>query len=251
MTTDRRYTGSLRHARFVEADLAGASFRNCNLSDVTIASSYLANVRVSGVIDTVLINGIDVTGFVAAELDRRHPERVRVRGMRTADDYRAMWRGIETLWSVTRERAERLPEPVRHERVDEEWSFVETLRHLVFATDLWASHMVLGEPKPYHPLGLPPTDFPPEDRAALGIDAEARPSYAEVMAARADRMARVRAIVATLTDDDLERLSTGALPAAWEEPLQPVGECLRVVMEEEVEHHRYTTRDLAALEARR
>ena len=30
-----------------------------------------------------------------------------------------------------------LPPDLLHERVDDEWSFIETLRHLVFATDAW------------------------------------------------------------------------------------------------------------------
>jgi hypothetical protein len=38
-------------------------------------------------------------------------------------------------------------------------------------------------------------------------------------------------------------------PGYPEEP-RVVGECLGVVMEEECEHHRFATRDLAVLEAR-
>ena len=34
---------------------------------------------------------------------------------------------------------------------DEEWSFVETLRHLVFAMDKWFTVPVVGEP--FHPIG--------------------------------------------------------------------------------------------------
>jgi DinB superfamily len=146
-------------------------------------------------------------------------------------------------------RAERPPEAARHERVDEEWSFVETLRHLVFATDLWAGHVILGDPQPYHPLALPPTDYPPADAAVLPLDRDARPSYPEVLAARADRQAQVRGIVDRLTDDELDRICPGRLPAAWAEPPQPVRECLQVIMVEEVEHRRYAERDLAVLAA--
>jgi hypothetical protein len=71
-----------------------------------------------------------------------------------------------------------------------------------------------------------------------------------VLAARNDRLAVVRGIVDQLTDDELTRTSKGQLPAAWEEPPPPLHECLRVVMEEEIEHRRYAVRDLAALEAR-
>ncbi len=117
-----------------------------------------------------------------------------------------MWDTIERLWADTVARAERLPEPARHERVDGEWSFVETLRHLVFIADSWASRTILDEPMPYHRLGLPQTAYAPADAEALGMDLDERPSYAEVMEARADRMALVRGIVDGLTDGDLGRI---------------------------------------------
>jgi DinB superfamily len=33
-----------------------------------------------------------------------------------------------------------------HESVGGEWSFIETLRHLVFATDSWIRRAILGDP---------------------------------------------------------------------------------------------------------
>ena len=41
------------------------------------------------------------------------------------------------------------------ESVDGEWSFLETLRHLVFATDRWITGPVLDDADPFHRLGLP------------------------------------------------------------------------------------------------
>jgi hypothetical protein len=170
--------------------------------------------------------------------------------MATADDYRAMWDTIERLWSDAVARARRLPEPARHERVDDEWSFVETLRHLVFATDAWASRTVLDDPMPYARLGYTRTGYPPEDVAATGVDLDARPSFDEVMEVRADRMAVMRRIVDGLTDDELERLCARAPGPGYPEEPRTVGRCLRVVMNEECAHHQYAVRDLAALEAR-
>lgn len=250
MAAEYAHTDEFRGTRFTDVDLAGARFRACDLSGVRILSARLTDVRIGGDIDRLIVNDVDVTAYVAAELDRRHPERVRVRELRTAGDHRAVWAVLERLWAETVTRAERLPEAARHERVDEEWSFVETLRHLVFATDLWAGHMILGDPAPYHRLAMPPTDYPPEEDAALDLDRAARPSYAQVLAARAERMALVRGIVDGLTDDDLDRICPGRLPEAWQEPPQPVRECLRVIMQEEVEHRRYAERDLAVLATR-
>ena len=96
-----------------------------------------------------------MTNFVNAELDRRHPERVQFREGQTADDVRAIWDTIERLWAQATERAGRLPAAAVDQRVNEEWSFAQTLRHLVFITDAWASRTVLDEEMPYHPLGLP------------------------------------------------------------------------------------------------
>jgi hypothetical protein len=250
MTAAYEHTDAFRGASFTGADLTGARFRDCDLRQVKIVDSWLTDVNVSGLVGNFVVNDVDVTAFVEAELDRRHPARAQVRQMQTADDYRAMWDTIEELWSDTVARAEQLPEPARQERVDDEWSFVETLRHLVFATGAWASRTVLDEPMPYHRLGLPHSSYPPADAVTLGIDLEARPSFREVLDVRADRMALVHGIVASLTDTELERMCPRAPAPGYPDEPRSVGRCLRVVMKEECEHLRYAARDLAVLEAR-
>jgi hypothetical protein len=250
MPAEYQNTDAFRGARFTTADLSGATFRDCDLSRVKIVDTFLVDVNISGLIRNVVVNDVDVTAYVEGELDKQHPERVQIRQMRTADDFRAGWDTLERLWSDTVARFERLPEPARHERVDDEWSFVETMRHLIFATDAWASRTILDEPMPYHRIGLLHTNYPPADAAALGVDLDARPSYAEVMAVRADRIALVRGIVDGLTDAELERSCTRAPAPGYPEEARTVGRCLRTVMGEECEHRRYLMRDLAVLEAR-
>ena len=249
MAAEFHDTDEFRGARFTDVDLTGARLRACDLRQVKIVDSWLGEVNLSGLIDNVVVNDVDVTAYVEAELDRRHPERVQVRGMRTAADYRAMWDTIEQFWAATVARAERLPESARHERVDEEYSFAETLRHLVYATDAWVGSTVLDLARPYHRLGVPNTSYPDEDAAALGIDLDARPSFAEVIEVRADRMALVRGIVDGLTDTGLERRCSRAPAPGYPAESRSVGRCLSVVMREECEHHRYAVRDLAVLEA--
>jgi DinB superfamily/Pentapeptide repeats (8 copies) len=241
---------AFRGARFMVADLTGARFTDCDMSQVKIVDACLVNVDVSGYLSNLTVNGVDVTAFVDAELDRRHPERVQLRQMETADDFRAMWDTVERLWSDMVARAGRLPEPALQERVDEEWSFVETLRHLVYITDSWASRTVLDEPMPYHRLGLPQTAYAPKDATALGMDIDARPSFAEVMTARTDRMALMRGLVGALTESELGRLCTRSPAPGYPEEPRLARECLEVVMEEECEHLRFAGRDLAVLEAR-
>jgi hypothetical protein len=250
MTADYRDTDEFRDARFTHVDLSGATFRDCDLRRVKIVDSWLTDLKVSGEFGNVRVNDVDVTGYVEGELDRRHPERVQVREMRTADDYRAAWATLERLWAQTISRAERLPEPMLHEQVDDEWSLVQTLRHLVFATDAWVRRAVLDEPAPYHPLGLTHTGCPPDVAAALGIDLTADPSYAEVLSVRADRLRRVHDVVDALTGAALDRTTTQSPTPGHPEQVRTVGYCLRVTMTEECEHRRYAERDLSVLEAR-
>lgn len=249
MAAEYDHADAFRDASFTSADFSGATFRDCDLRRVKITDSWLVDVRVSGFVENFVVNDVDVAAFVESELDRRHPERVQLRAMQTADDYRAMWATIDQLWSATIARSWRLPEAALHLRVDDEWSFVETLRHLVFATDAWAGRTILDEPMPYHPLGLTHTGYPPADAAAIGIDLDARPSLAEVTEVRANRMELVRALVEGVTDTDLQRACPRLPAPGYPEETRTVGRCLRVVMTEEVEHRRYAVRDLAVLEA--
>ena len=239
-----------RGARFTVADLTGARLVDCDLSQVKIVDSWLVDVDISGYLSNVVINGVDVTGYVEAELDRRYPERVQLREMRNADDFRAMWATIERLWASTLVRAQRLPESALYERVDEEWSFVETLRHLVYITDSWASRTILDEPNPFHTWAIPQTAYAPADAAAVGMDLQARPTLAEVLTVRAERTAIVARILDGLSDAELGRLCSRSPAPGYPEEERRVAECLAVVLEEEVEHHRFAVRDLGRLEAR-
>jgi hypothetical protein len=239
-----------RGARFDVADLRGARFTDCDLTGVTIRDGWLVNVSISGYLCNVTVNDVDVSEFVSTELDRRHPERVQFREGQTADDVRAMWDTIERLWAQAIERAGRLPAAALTQQINEEWSFAQTLRHLVFITDAWASRTVLDDEMPYHPLGLPQSWYPAADAAALGIYVTAQPGYAEILVARADRMAVMRRIVAALTDDGLGRLCPRSPAPGYPDEERTVVDCVSVVMDEEIEHYRFAVRDLAVLEAR-
>jgi hypothetical protein len=239
-----------RGATFMVGDLRQTRFVDCDLTGAKIVDGCLIDVDISGYVSNLMVNGIDVTEYVEAELDRRHPERVQLRNIQNADDFRAMWATTERLWSELTARAERLPESVRHERVADEWSFVETLRHLVFITDSWVSRTILDQERPFHPLALPQTAYAPADAAALGMELDAKPSYAEVLEARADRVAVVHGVLDGLTNAELGRLCLRSPAPGYPEEERPVGGCLGVLMEEECEHYRFALRDLTILEAR-
>jgi hypothetical protein len=61
-------------------------------------------------------------------------------------------------------------------------------------------------------------------------------------------MAVMRRIVEHLTDDQLERPCARSPAPGYPDEPRTVGRCVRAVMTEECEHHRYTVRDLAVLE---
>ena len=157
------------------------------------------------------------------------------------DGLAAAWQRNAGSWAATVARARGLPEPQLHERVDGEWSFAETVRHLVFVTDVWICDVVEELPSPYHPWGLPP-DFAAAGAAALGIDVGAEPSLDEVLAVRAERMAHAERAFHGLTADGLTRR------CAPREGQFTVAGALQTVLFEEWAHEQYATRDLARLE---
>jgi len=236
-------------SRFEEVDFSGSWFHNVYFQDVVMRGVWLERVEIDGELRSVVLNGVDVVPLVQAELDRRDPDRVLVRATDAAG-YRAAWDMLERRWGDTVTRARALPEELLHERVDREWSFIETLRHLVFATDAWVLRAYLGLPRPYHPLGLPHTEM--GELPGVPHDADARPSLDEALAAREERMAVVRRVLADLTD---ERLAGSTEPVP--DPGYPASEsfavsrCLGAILREEWEHRLYAERDLAVLEARR
>ena len=133
-----------------------------------------------------------------------------------------------------------------HERVDGEWSFIETLRHLVFATDAWVRRAILGEPSPWDPLALPHTEM--SDEPSIPVDLAARPSLDEVLALRADRMATVRQVLADLTDEKLAGQTEPVTEPGYPEPESfAVRRCLQAILIEEWEHRLYAERDLDVL----
>jgi hypothetical protein len=233
-------TDELRGARFERADLTGATFRDVDLTGIKVTDALLIDADISGLITGLKINEVEVAPLISDELDRRHPERVLLRSTDPEGLQRA-WDAVEALWRPTLELARSLPESCRHQSVGEEWSLVETLRHLIFVTDAWFGRAVLGERQPYHPLGLGPTFL----GSQLGLTMSATPSFDEVVAVREQRMAKVARYLATVTPDDLSspRLmndDSGYPPATEHTTLK----CLHVVMDEEWNHHQYAVRDL-------
>ena len=241
---DVRLTG----ARFHDVDLAGADFRLVDLTGARIRGAALVDVDISGDINNLRVNGVGVAPLVEAELDRRYPDRAKMRPT-DADGFREAWDILERLWQWTVARARGMDPELLHERVDGEWTFIETLRHLVFATDAWVKRAILGDPSPWDPLDLPHDEMP--DEPSVPRNREVRPSLDEVLALRAGRMATVRQVLAGLTDAELAGRTVPITEPGYPEPESfPVRRCLQAILSEEWEHRLYAERDFDLLQAR-
>jgi len=239
---------SLARAGFRDVDLSGTRFSGVRAHHVRMRGIELVDVEITGEVVDVRVNGVDIGPLVDAELDRRYPERAAMRPTDPAG-FRHAWDVVERLWEPTVARARRLDPRLLHESVDGEWSFIETLRHLVFATDAWVRRVLLGDPSPWHLLDLPWDEMP--DLAGIPRDRSARPSLDAVLELRRDRMSTVRRVVDELTEESLAAQTDPVEAPGWPPPRSfPVGECLRIVLSEEWEHRLYAERDLDALEAR-
>lgn len=233
-----QFEGDLSGSVFWAADLSGARFRDVDLSGARISHSRLVDVDIDAFIDRVVINGVDVTAYVN-EHDRWYPLRSML-GAATPEDMRATWAALDSEWAKTVARARALPEPALHESVDGQWSFVQTLRHLVFALDKWFTVPVLGEG--FQPIGLPNTGssgFP-----WPGLDYGLTPSVDEALAVRAERAEHFSAWLASVATPDLERTVE-----VLENGTSRLRDCIHTVFEEEFWHNRYAQRDLATLAA--
>jgi hypothetical protein len=201
----------------------------------------LTGAEIEGEIDGLRILGVEVAPLLEAELDRRHPERAALRA-RDADSMRAGWTGLQAMWAPTMERVAAMPADNVDISVDGEWSFAETLRHLVFATDAWLG-AIFGRPDAYHRIGVPFGGW--RERAAGIVDLDATPSYEEVLAVRAGRVGMVGDVLATMTDEQLDEQRD--VPVFMNPRQFPVRQCLWIIMNEEWHHHRFAVRDLDAL----
>ncbi|MDQ3627772.1 MAG: DinB family protein [Actinomycetota bacterium] len=235
----------MTHARFRNVDLTASRFEHVDLSGTVMRGVELVDVDIAGELRNVTINGVDVAPLVQAELDRRFPDRAKMRPS-DPDGFSEAWTIIERLWAETVARARTLDPELLHESVDGEWSFIETLRHLVFATDAWINRAILGDPHPWHPLDLPWDQM--RDRPGIPRDRDVRPSLDEVLRLREGRMATTRAVIESLTAQQLDSRTEPVPGPGWPESVSyPVRECLLCILNEEWEHRLYAERDLDAL----
>ena len=229
---------NLQGARFVESDLSGLVMRGVDVSGADIDAPWLPHG------EFLRVNGVDVIPLVEAELNNRFPGRADRRA-KDPDGLRAAWATIERTWAATLARVTAMPAGTVDVSFGGEWSFAQTQRHLVLATDMWLGRAILEIEKPFHAIGQ--GVGAPVDDVDMSTVTTAEPSYAEVREVRAGRVAMVRDFLASVTSEELAATHNSPHDPDY---LETTLSCLHVILEEEWEHHRFAVRDLDAIQAK-
>ena len=233
-------------ARFEDQDLTDAEFRECDLTRARLIGVVMQDAVIDGLVRNLVVNGVEVTSYVEAELDRRHPVRLLIRSADPAE-LREGLRQLRAGWAATLGRLRGLPAGSEHQRVGGEWSAVETLRHLVFVHDSWFRRCCLGLAGPFTAIGLA-SDFVP-DQEEQGLDRAAAPGLAEVLAVRAGQGAELERWLSAVTPGELSAPAPVPAGPGWPPYARgkSVLECVLVVLNEEQAHHGFCVRDLDLL----
>ncbi len=231
----------LRGARFIASELSGVVMRAVDIAGAEIDAPWLLEQEGA----SLLVNGVNVAPLVEAELNRRFPGRDRRRAA-DPEGLRAAWAALEHAWHATVDRVAGMPAGTADVSVDGEWSFAQTLRHLIFATEVWLGRAIMETDEPYHPFGQPHSSAA-GDGVDMSVFVATPPPFAEVLDVRAAHVARVRDFLAAVTPQEL----AASRKSPWDESYQQTAlSCLHVVLDEEWEHLRYAVRDLDAIEAK-
>jgi hypothetical protein len=242
------YTGSddFRETVFRDVDLTGSVFREADLSNVKMHGVLLIGADIDGAIEGLRVNGLEVAPLIEAEYNRLYPKRALLRS-KTPQDLREGLAWLQSVWADTMRRAEALPRADLDRSVNDEWSFAQTLRHLVFVTDAWLGHAVLAQPRPFHPLGLPAGFI--HDGHAFGINEVKTVAFEEVLAARASRVAQLQSFLDDVTQEELDRVREPNLEPGFPAPAPRTAlYCVHVILGDEWAHHQFAIRDLAIIE---
>jgi hypothetical protein len=232
--------------RYVDEDMEGAEFRECILDNARLIGVVMQNAEIDGLVTNLVVNGVEVMEYVEAELDRRHPVRLLIRSEDPVE-LREGWRQLRADWAATIERMRRTP-GIEHRSVNDEWSAVETMRHLVFVHDSWFRRCCLGSTEPFTPMGLGPPFVPGEEQ---GLDLAAAPSLDEVIAVRDAESAELEAWLDTVTPEQLQAPAPIPDDDRWPPYARgrTVRQCLGTVLDEEWAHHGFCVRDLDLIDA--
>jgi hypothetical protein len=233
--------------RFFDQDLTGAEFRECDLTRANLVGVILQDAVIDGLVTNLVVNGVEVTAYVESELDRRHPVRLLLRSDEPAD-LREASRQLRADWASTVARLRGEP-GIEQRSVNDEWSAVQTLRHLVFVHDSWFRRCCLGSTDLFTPMGIGPAVEP--YREAHGLDLSVDPGLDEVVAVRDEQAAELEAWLDEVTPEALAAPAPVPVDDVWPPYARgrSVRQCVGTVLNETFEHHGFCVRDLDLIAA--
>lgn len=236
-------TNEFEGATFVKASFKGATVRFSDVSGVTMRSVDVDGLDIDShdlFFGSLYVNGVDVVPLVDAELNRRFPGR-ELQKAQTLEGLRDGWVAVQSAWRTT---VLDTPPELVDAHVEDEWSLAQTLRHLVLATDAWLRGGIMRIEQPFHEIGQIFTGAE-EMGFDMSVFRAEPPTFEEILAVRAERQRMVTDFLATATPELLAE--DRANPWGGDDWRPSVGDCIRVILEEEWAHLRYIRRDLALL----
>lgn len=236
-------THNFEATTFFRTSFKGATLRSCDVSGVKMRSVDVDGLDIDShdlFLGSLIVNGVDVVPYVDSELNRQFPGR-ELQKAQTPDGLRDGWVAVRAAWATT---VATTPPEMVDVHVEDEWSLAQTLRHLVLATDAWLRGGILRMQQPFHEMGQ---IF--SGAAEMGFDMSIfrpdEPTFEEVLAVRAERQQMVAEFLAAATPELLAEERDN--PWGGDDWHPTVGDCVRVILEEEWAHLRYIRRDLALL----
>ncbi|MFE7121314.1 DinB family protein, partial [Streptomyces sp. NPDC057654] len=210
-------------------------FRECDLTGARLSGVVMQDAVIDGLITNLVVNGVEVTEYVEAERDRRHPVRVLIRSEDPAD-LREASRQLQAGWAATIERIRRTP-GIERRSVNEEWSAVRTMRHLVFVHDSWFRRCCLGSTELFTPMGIGTTVEP--YRGAHGLDLSLDPALDDIVSVRDAQAAELEAWLDEVTAVQLAARAPVPNDDVWPPYARgrSVRQCLGTVLNETFAHH--------------
>ncbi|MGX1267187.1 DinB family protein [Streptomyces phaeoluteigriseus] len=133
--------------------------------------------------------------------------------------------------------------------MNDEWSALQTMRHLVFVHDSWFRRCCLGSTELFTPMGIGTTAEP--YRGAHGLDLSLDPALDEIVSVRDAQAAELEAWL-----DEATAVQLAAQAPVPDDDVWPpyargrlVRQCLGTVFNETFEHLGFCVRDLDLIEA--
>ncbi|MCL4504848.1 MAG: DinB family protein [Chloroflexi bacterium] len=235
---------NLGGAVFDNVNLAGASFNNINFAGAKIRDANLQNMAIEDAnLTGFTVMGVNIEPLIEAELDRREPERARVRiDIFNPTEVKALISWLDAVRAAFRAvlRASS-PSQLRRRPAENEWNALEVVRHMLFAEDVYINRFILNNARPLNKAGMLPEHLRSRSEYQ-DVGSEAVDDLETILAAWDAVHADTLAYVAQLDAVKLRRQTTD-----MEGRHGTPGAVLQLLARHDIRHIRQAERALATL----